>query len=361
LADDYIEALCKDLDGNIWIGTDQGLSCFKDGGFTNYTVKDGLSNKTVQQLCLGHDGSLWIGTAKGGLHRLKDGKIFPQTIEGMDLNTGVTSLHQDREEALWVGTARGLFRLKDGKTVHYGTMDGLASDWIAKVHEDPEGNIWVSNKSGVERYDSARNSFYSVKSTGAVQAMWSDREGSLWLGYARDGLARFGKGLFFTYTIESGLADDLATTVFQDRRGNIWIGTAQGLNLYIDGRLVTCTPKDAQTRHISAIAEDRDGTLWIGMNDRLFRLKDDKDCAGGYCKPEFIPILKTAMSGMNIRLMYGDREGALWIGTNYEGLLRYKDGQLTTYTIKNGLANNAVRGISEDLDGSLWLAPGAAD
>src|SRR4029079_6245918 len=127
---------------------------------------------------------------------------------------------------------------------------GLSSSWIVSVHADSEGHIWAGSRSGVDRYDSASDSFRTVQSGDSVQAICSDREGSLWLGYGHDGLARFRQGLFLTYTPADGLGDDLAPTAFQDRKGNIWIGTAQGLSLYKGDRLVTYAPKGLKNRRI---------------------------------------------------------------------------------------------------------------
>src|SRR4029078_12176128 len=104
-------------------------------------------------------------------------------------------------------------------------------------------------------------------------------------------------------------------------------------------------PKGLKNRRISAMAEDRDGNLLVGMNEQLFKLKCGSQCGTRECAPEFIPFLKDATSKVVILVMYADREGALWIGTNFEGMLRYKDGQVTTYTTKNGLANDSIRGF----------------
>ncbi|HKX29313.1 MAG TPA: two-component regulator propeller domain-containing protein, partial [Blastocatellia bacterium] len=80
LAQDFVAELCIGREGEIWIGTDAGLSRFKDGRFTNYTTRDGLIHNTIRSLYLDRDQSLWIGTQGGGLHQLRDGKIYPQSI-----------------------------------------------------------------------------------------------------------------------------------------------------------------------------------------------------------------------------------------------------------------------------------------
>jgi PAS domain S-box-containing protein len=357
LANDFVATLSKDEEGSIWIGTDQGLSCFKDGRFTNYTVTDGLANNAVRALYLDRDGSILIGTGGTGIHRFKDGKISTLTIEGLYSISGTSSIRRDRERALWVTTGTALFRLKEGQTRRYTTSDGMSADATLQVHEDPQGNIWAATDKGLDKYNSHNDSFSNVQSSDSVHSLCSDREGNLWVGYGRDGLARFRQGLFTNYTMENGLADDFATTVFQDRKGNIWVGTSTALNLFKDGKFTSYQFRDSSVgKRINALAEDREGNVWVGTTDKLYQLKYDSECASQPCDPEFIPIGKMGMPKLNIKVIYGDQQGAIWVGTNFEGLLRYQDGQFTTYTTKDGLSNNAVRGVYEDQDGSLLVS-----
>ncbi len=357
LATDFVTDLCKDREGNIWIATDLGLNRFKDGGFTTYTIKDGLVSNSVRTLYLDRDGSVLIGTTKGGLNRFQNGKISSLTLTGLDSTMRVMSICRDWEQALWVATTKGLFRLKEGTVTHYTTDQGLSSNEGVQVHEDPQGNLWVATLSGLDKYSRDQDAFMNVQSGDIVGAISSDREGSLWVGNGREGLARFRQGLFTNYTLADGLADVSATAVFQDHKGNIWIGTPKGLNLLRGGKLTTYNVKDPSlSNYINAISEDADGNLWVGTMDSLYQLKYDSACAGGRCAPEFISQMNDAVPKLDIKVIYVGREGAIWIGTQLEGLVKYQKGQFTTYTTKDGLSHNAIRGLNEDADGALWIA-----
>ncbi len=357
LVNDFVVELCKDLDGSIWIATDQGLSHFKDGEFTNYTVKDGLTHNTIRALYLDRDGSLLIGTNKGGFHRFKDGKISTLTIEGLNSSMTVESIHRDREQSLWMVTSEGVFRLKEGQVSHYTTNEGLSSNWILQVQEDAQGNIWVATEKGLDKYHRIEDSFFKVQSTDGLYSIYSDREGSLWVGYMRDGLACFRQGLFTSYTAKDGLTDETAITVFQDRKGNIWIGTVKGLILFRDGRFTPYTDKGALfDSRVSAIVEDKGGNLLVGTDRGLFHLTYEKACAGGHCMPTSTPLIHELFSKTRITSIHHDQEGRFWIGTSFEGIIRYQDGQFTSYTTNEGLSNNAIRGLSQSQDGGLWIA-----
>jgi PAS domain S-box-containing protein len=357
LSGDAVAELCKDTEGAIWIATDQGLSRFKEGKFETYTVKDGLASNTIRGLYPEADGSVWIGTNKGGLHRFKDGRITRLTVAGLTSSTVVEEFCRDRQHSLWVATSTGLLRLDESKTHHYAISEGLSSDNTVDVKEDAQGNIWVGTQEGLDKYSRATDSFSNVQSSSMVNTLYSDREGSLWVGSAAEGLSRFRQGLFTSYTKADGLADDMSTTVLQDRRANLWIGTARGLNLFKDGRFTILKPRGSfENVTITALAEGRDGKVWVAIQDHIYHLANDGRCAVGACQPEFIPLPNKAMSGTSIKVILEDRAGAIWFGTSFDGLFRYKEGKFTAYTTKDGLSNNYIRGLVEDADGSLWIA-----
>jgi two-component system sensor histidine kinase/response regulator len=356
LIGDTIADLCKDKEGAIWIATDQGLSRFKDERFTNYTVKNGLASNTIRGLYCDPEGTVWIGTNKGGVHKFKDGKISIEIVAGLDSRTVVEEFCQDRELGLWIATSRGVFRLKDGKTTLYTTRQGLSSDFSLHVYEDAQGNLWVGNQGALDKYNRDSDSFSQTQSAKGVNAIYADREGSLWIGDSNDGLSRLRQGLFTSYNQADGLASDITMTVLQDRRVNTWIGSAKGLNYFRDGKLGLFTLKDSSDgMAITALAEGRDGTVWVAAGDQLYQLKYDKQCGGQSCLPKPIQVEHEGLAGSSIKVIFEDRDATIWIGTSSDGLFRYQSGTFTHHSTKNGLSNNAIRGITEDNDGSIWI------
>jgi signal transduction histidine kinase/ligand-binding sensor domain-containing protein/CheY-like chemotaxis protein len=99
---------------------------------------------------------------------------------------------------------------------------------------------------------------------------------------------------------------------------------------------------------IQALLQTRDGYLWFGTQEGLVRFNG----------VEFKVFNKTttpAIRHNDIRALYQDRDGALWIGTFGGGLVRYKDGQFSNYTVQQGLSNNSVSSILQDRQGNLWI------
>jgi PAS domain S-box-containing protein len=358
LSNDFVTSLCEDGDGGILIGTDRGLSRFKDGSLTNYSVNDGLYSAGIRSLYNDGENGILIGCSKGGLNRFKDGKIYRETIEGPTPKVEVRSIIRDRQKSVWLATYDGLFRIRGGKSTRFTTIDGLSSNQLLCVHEDAEGSIWLGTDNGLNRYRNGEFSSYQVgdgfSSPGPINTIYSDPEGSLWIGFRSQGLARMRRGQFVSYTTRDGLANAYVSTVLQDRNGNVWIGTGQGLTGFRQGKFTTYeVNKDRPS--IVSLAEDREGNLWIGTDMGLYRSRSASECTDRSCKPQFVPITTAGISSPYVRVITQDREGAIWIGTNSEGLIRYKDGQSTSYAAAEGLSNNFIRAISVDADGSLWI------
>ncbi len=100
---------------------------------------------------------------------------------------------------------------------------------------------------------------------------------------------------------------------------------------------------------IRAIAQTRDGYLWLGTDEGLARFD-------GY---EFVRYTKDphGLPGNSITALLASRDGGLWIGTS-DGLTHYRDGAFTTYTKRDGLADDVVTALAEDAGGSIWIAAG---
>lgn len=95
----------------------------------------------------GLDGDLWIGTRKG-LSRMRRGPFETYTKrEGLPSDV-VIARYVDREGNVWIGTGAGLCRLRDGKFTTYTTDDGLSSNQVQALYEDREGSLWIGTAGG---------------------------------------------------------------------------------------------------------------------------------------------------------------------------------------------------------------------
>ena len=167
----YGTSLVRDSSANLWMGSDALLRWRPDSS-TQYLaerLKDSAIDG-VHTLALAKDGSLWVGimeTGKGlGLQLLIDGHAsgmwWSQGMDGRRLS--VASLFVDRDDALWVGTAKdGLYRVHAGIAEHFTVTDGLSGSAISGFYQDSEGDVWVQTKAGLDRFRDFQVTTFSTR------------------------------------------------------------------------------------------------------------------------------------------------------------------------------------------------------
>ena len=132
LIDHRVNNLLKDRDGNLWIATQRGLSCFDGSTFHNFTPKDGLPSNAIRCLFEDSQGHLWLGTDGGVVHY--DGQLF-QTIKSPHIGP-VLKILEDRDGSFWFGTAQNtLVRYRLRQTTPKIRLLQVVAD---KVYENPK-------------------------------------------------------------------------------------------------------------------------------------------------------------------------------------------------------------------------------
>ena len=156
LVNDFVRVFLEDHEGVIWIGTDQGVSLWRDGKFTNYDTSSGLCYPSVRDLLQDSRGDVWIGTDRGVSHWSHHQFVSDAVTQQLS-GEKVWTIHQDRVGDIWFGTrGGGLYQWKAGSLRQLKRTDGLASNIIYKLLEDERGMFWMSGPNGissVSRYD----------------------------------------------------------------------------------------------------------------------------------------------------------------------------------------------------------------
>lgn len=159
-------------------------------------------------------------------------------------------------------------------------------------------------------------------------------------------LSQFGHEVWLT---ENGLPQNTVHAIAQTRDGYIWIGTEEGLARF-DGVKFTVFDKqntpEFKSNYIRNLFADRQGALWIATAQGLVRMLNGKFKL--FTRDDGLP-------SETIQAVYEDREGNLWVATaNGLGLL--KSGGLTTFTTKERLISGSIQALFEDAGGALWIA-----
>jgi ligand-binding sensor domain-containing protein/signal transduction histidine kinase len=163
---------------------------------------------------------------------------------------------------------------------------------------------------------------------------------------SRRDLSQFGHEVWLT---ENGLPQNTVHAIAQTKDGYIWIGTEEGLARF-DGVKFTVFDKQntpqLKSNYIRALLADRQGALWIGTAEGLLRMLN-----GSFT----IFTTNEGLPSNTIQAIYEDREGNLWVATA-TGLGLFKSGSLTTFTTKERLIGGSIQALFEDAEGALWIA-----
>jgi ligand-binding sensor domain-containing protein len=281
--------LYQDKEGNIW-------TCFQAVGpdvfserpqpFENFTFERGnLTDPLVTSIYQDHDGILWIGSM-GGLNRI-DRRTGKNIVSGGAGNE-ILSILEDPRGVLLCGTFHdGLMRLDretGGASPYSPGASGNATGPIIRLIHDHLGNLWSAQIGGVGRFVPATGTFTVYKpenqNTVLYQEIAEDSVGFLWLG-AQSGLHRFDPrtGQFKIYEHNpddpTSLSDNRVNSIHFDHLGKMWVGTQNGLDKFdpATGTFQNCYENDGLAGGVvSCIQEDKHGVLWMATNNGLSSL-----------------------------------------------------------------------------------------
>ena len=345
-----IEALLEAKDGTLFIGTSGGgLVRYGKGAFNAFGRAEGLVSESVFSLLETGQGELWIGT-DAGLSLMKAGRIFDAPSDGGPPGVLIYDILQDREGTVWIAThGKGIFLFKDGRFSRLTTADGLASNTVLELYEDRGGIVWIGMEGGgLNQYRGGKVGAHGIPglTLETVDAVYEDKDGSLWIGTWYAGLVRVRNGSFDLFTTAQGLSQDHVAQFLEDREGSLWIATYGGLNRLRDAMFTSFgTREGLVSADAWSIYQDSSGRLWIGTEKGLELLQGGRavDFPG-----------REAFSGEAVLSIMEDREGALWTGTHGGGIkISWEDG-VTAITAAHGLSDDIVYTLVEDGDGAVW-------
>jgi signal transduction histidine kinase/ligand-binding sensor domain-containing protein len=311
-----------------------------------WTIRDGFFKSKVLSIAQTPDGYLWIGT-DSGLVRFDGVRIVewpPPAGEHLP-SSFIRSLLAGRDGTLWIGTNRGLASWKAGRLTHY---PGLASHDVHSLYEDREGTVWAglpgrpsfsvcAIRSGRSECSGEDGKFGTIPG-----AIYEDSRGNLWVG-AETGLWRWKPGPPRLYPMKDGPGPG---SLSEAAGGDILIGTPTGVQQFSDGRIEAYPVIGGKPFQARALLRDRDGGLWVGTTDRgLLHVYNGRTDVFGR---------SNGLSEDFTLSLFEDREGNIWVATT-QGLDRFRDPAVQTISVEQGLSSPVVLSVLTTGDGSVWL------
>lgn len=401
LSQSVVNAIVQDQKGFLWIGTDDGLNRYDGYNFKIYKPDSNnpfsLSDRTITAMVEDKDGFLWVGTRQGGLNRYDPatGK-FIYFLHDKDNDQSlasnyVTSLELDRS-GLWIGTNNGLDYLNFRSLVFTHYRDDsksparLSSNFITALMLDSQSQLWIGTvDAGLNVYDTDTNNLSVYKnnknltsslSHNRVLSIIEHQKGEIWVGTA-NGLNRFSKVTDqftrFQYDPEQpdSLAGNIVYSLFIDSTGGMWVGTNDGLDRFdfntskfIHHQYQSNIPNSLSHNQVYSIYEDNSGVLWVGtFGGGLNKYNRQQDRFAYYRSNPDDP---NSLSSNFLLAMHADSKGFVWVGTFEDGLNRF-DSRTDTFTRfsndpndPSSISNNSIIALFTDHAGTLWVGTGNA-
>jgi len=318
---------------------------------TSWKVRDGFAKGEILSIAQTLDGYLWLGTEFGLLRFDGVRAVAWQPPAGQNLPAGrVVGLLATRDGTLWIGTDRGLVSWKDGRLIQYPELSGLS---VFRLIEAGDGTVWAGGV-GIPNGRLCAIQTGGVHCYGedgtfgpGVVGLYEDKKGNLWVG-VKDGLWRWKPGRPQFYSLPNNL--DATQGFAEGDDGALLISTRNEIRKVVNARTEAYPLQGARQQFYPiTLLRDRGGGLWVGTLDRgLKHAHSGKTDAFGQ---------SDGLSGDRIVALFEDREGNIWVATT-GGLDRFREFAITTVSVEQGLSQAIVMSVLATKDGSVWLTSG---
>ena len=390
----------KDRDGNLWVRTRTEGVFELPAGESKFRRPAVLMKGTVIGIPgVDADGRILLPSPDGLI--IGDGKGWQKIDRSYGLRGAVYSVFEDRQRTLWIGLAgRGLAQWRGYmEWKSYSTASGLASDIVYEIQPQADGTLWVGTEGGLLRGERRGSDIRWRKLPGLdgfpVHGVRSAPNGDLWIGTEAHGAARFHvrAGTVEWYGAAQGLLGKSAYTLRFDRQQRLWAATDAGLFLATAPYKKFSRVLDLPVAQIWAVAEGSDGSTWVGGADGLFAYANGRwtnfTRNDGLSNQEVLALGAGANGEMWVGYRFGggidrvhltqeglkvekgvqrpgsdglvyflafDAAGGLWAGTE-RGVDMWNGSRWSHYDTSDGLAWNDcdLNGFAQEPDGTVWI------
>lgn len=404
LRQDQIRSMTNDRFGNLWLGTDDGLTRYDGKFFSHYTTEQGLNNNLVLFVYYDTKGNIWLGTFRGGVTKFDGVTFTTYTTENGLVNNVVNAIYEDKSGRMWFSTGGGISCFDGVNMTSWNDSDGLPNNDVRYILQDSSGGFWIATHGGGVSYFNEKEFFTASVQDGFpathVGVMLKAKDGRILFGTTNNGLIIYDGKKFVNYTEKQGLVSNLIRSLMEDAGGNLWIGTADSGLSRFDGEsfdnigateglmstAIKCSVQDydggiwfgtrgaglvkyngdkfrnitrseglSESRVIS-IAQDSDKNLWLGTFGGYVTKILERDSSGTKVFENLYYNDNSGLTNSRIYSVILDSKGRIVVGSDGGGITYIDKNSMSIYTSNEGLGNNAVRNVIQTKSGDYWIS-----
>lgn len=388
LSNNRVKVIYEDSGHNLWIGTEDGLNKFNwetetfKKYYSDYNNPRSLSNNIINDIYEDNQGNIWIATDDGLNKFDKKSETFTVYDEFMYDNevirtTSFTGIIQDHTNILWVGTLQGLLKIENKKkkfNLYNKSKDNIplfSNNYVTAIYKK-NNVLWVGTwgtglhllnlkTEKVTRYNTGNSNIVNDY----IHKIFEDKSGNIWVG-TQDGLSY--------YNIRTRRFEDVKKVkmlnifknnrifdILEDDNEDLWVASKFGLHRIGKDTIKSYLhdPKDSTSLGSDLVYDillDKNKNIWVATEKGLSFINLKSNTQKRYFRPE--GNCSECLSSNEILCLSEDTlHNYLWLGTK-AGLNRFdlKSEKFKVYTEKDGLSNNIIYSILADDSTNLWMS-----
>jgi len=345
LLDDYITDFFIDDQNIIWLGT-RGGDVYKANPNRNpfelhYSFRKGSENTKLASVkaILKVDDKIWLGTDEGILIYNKEGLDYNHPFYKSNSQVKfIRTFFKDDQNGIWIGGVNGLEyynpKTNQCKLVIDKSLYPKLETWsIYALEASGKNYLWVGLYNGIARINLTNHviNFINLSSkinNHSVMDILSTNDHELWLGTEGNGVIRLeinSKGEIYDElslnalqkNSKHSITGNLIYALHKDKKGNIWVGTSEGLNkIYVKTMQIEKIQLQSDTPniYISSITDDERGNLWIAHKQGMSMIDIVSNKISNYRKEDQFGSWTFSERAfykdtVNHRIYFGDKNG----------------------------------------------------
>lgn len=354
---DGISGIGGDRNGRLWLfGRSAGF--FDTGTQTLRMLPKGIIPEGDSATCMTEsEGNIWLGTDRNGIIVLNDRFEILTTLESVkreefSLVSNHINCMLQKNDIIWVGAGQKGVSYSIVNKLDIRRVSNSIAEAVGTIVEDSSGRIYVGyDGKGLMRMENGEMKSVISNDFESILGSYLDDNGDLYFGSYGDGVFIWDGKRIRPVNTDPEFVDATGSCRYftKDAAGRLWIGTFNNglVRLDRDGNIHHYTSENSnlESSSISSMTgPGKDGTIYVSNRHQLYTIS-----------PTTLEIVPMETNLRQITQLFLDGRGILWVGTT-EGLYYLtRQGEAVHLNTDNGLTNNHIQGICEDLYGNIWV------